>query len=216
MVHAGAPFVLHFLIGRLQDLNSFCSELFEVLLLLISYTGLSVSKTRTFEKHGKMWALLSTFPNYLINKRHCKIVQLHFKFKNYHMKDKLVHARAPLVLLFLIGRLQSPTSSCWKLFEALLFLINYTGLSVSKTRSSLQFICSSLLDPAILLQILKWASERQKLVLASTPLVLCFLIERLQNLPSSCWKLFQTLLSLITYTEWSVLEKRTFEKFGKK
>ena len=37
------------------------------------------------------------------------------------MKDKLVHAGAPLVLLFLIRKLQDLTSSCLKVFEILLF-----------------------------------------------------------------------------------------------
>ena len=48
------------------------------------------------------------------------------------MKDKLVRG-APLVLLFLIGKLFDLASSCLKLFEILLFLNCYTGLSVPKT-----------------------------------------------------------------------------------
>ena len=53
-------------------------------LVLISYTGLSFPKTRNFEKFGKKYALLST----LSNKRHCWILQLHFRFKNYQISDR--------------------------------------------------------------------------------------------------------------------------------
>ena len=52
LVHAGAPLVLLFLIGRLQDLTSSCSKLFEILHFLNSYMGLSVRKPRTFEQFG--------------------------------------------------------------------------------------------------------------------------------------------------------------------
>ena len=55
------------------------------------------------------------------------------------MQGKLVHARAPLVLLFLIGRLQDLISSCSKLFEILLFLLSYTRLSVPETRALEKF-----------------------------------------------------------------------------
>ena len=50
------------------------------------------------------------------------------------MKDKLVHAEAPLVLLSLIQKLQEPTSFCSKLFEILLFSDSYPRLSVPKAR----------------------------------------------------------------------------------
>ena len=54
LVHAGAPLVLLFPIGRLKDLTRSCSKLFEILLFLISYTGLHASRTRILEKFGKM------------------------------------------------------------------------------------------------------------------------------------------------------------------
>ena len=58
------------------------------------------------------------------------------KSKLFHPNErqKLVHAQAPLVLLFLIGTLQDLKSSCSSLFEKLLFLKCFTELSVRKTR----------------------------------------------------------------------------------
>ena len=44
------------------------------------------------------------------------------------MKDKLVDAGSPLVLLFLLSGLQDLTSSRSKLFTILLFLITYWTL----------------------------------------------------------------------------------------
>ena len=49
---------------------------------------------------------------------------------------------------------------------------------------------------------------------AGTPLALLLLIGRLQELTSSCLKLFEILLFLISYTRLSVPKPRTFEKFG--
>ena len=135
MVHAAARFVLLFLIRILRDLTSSPSKLFEMLLVFNSDTGLSVPKTRTFEKFCKKYTLLSTLPN----KSHCWTLQLHFKFKNYQTKDKFVHSGAPLVLLFLIVRLEDLTTSYSELFETLLFLINYTGLCVPKTKTFEKF-----------------------------------------------------------------------------
>ena len=57
------------------------------------------------------------------------------RLKNINSKHKLVHAGAPLVLLFLIGRLEDLTSYCLKLVEILLFSISCTGLSFQKTRT---------------------------------------------------------------------------------
>ena len=45
LVDAGARLVLLLLIGRLQDLTSSCLKFFEILLFLISYTGLHVTAT---------------------------------------------------------------------------------------------------------------------------------------------------------------------------
>ena len=52
------------------------------------------------------------------------------------MKGKLVHAGAPLVLLFLTRKLQDLTSSCSKLFEILPFSDSSTRLSVPKRRQN--------------------------------------------------------------------------------
>ena len=49
------------------------------------------------------------------------------------MKGKLIHAGPRLVLLFLIRKLQHPTSSCLKVFEILLFPDSYTRFCVPKT-----------------------------------------------------------------------------------
>ena len=49
-------------------------------------------------------------------------------------RQKLVHAQAPSVLLFLIGTLQDLKTSCSNSFEKLLFLKCFTELSVPKTR----------------------------------------------------------------------------------
>ena len=46
LVHAGASLALLFLIGGLQDLIGSCSKLFEIILFWISYTTLSIPKTR--------------------------------------------------------------------------------------------------------------------------------------------------------------------------
>ena len=83
MVHAGDPSVLVFVIGRVRDLASSCSKLFEISLFVMNYTLLPVPKLRTFENFGKKQALLPA----LIDKRHCLILQLHFKFKKHQIKD---------------------------------------------------------------------------------------------------------------------------------
>ena len=56
--------------------------------------------------------------------------------KLFHPNEtqKLAHAQAPSVLLFLIGTLQGLKSSCSNLFEKLRFLKCFTELSVRKTR----------------------------------------------------------------------------------
>ena len=132
MVHAAAHLVLLFGIGSFQDVTSSCSKLFEILLFLSSYTGLCAPKTRTFEKFGKKYALLSTLPN----KRYCCILQFQLKFKNYQMKDRnWFMAGDPSVLVFVIGRVRDLASSCSKLFEISLFVMNYTLLPVPKLRT---------------------------------------------------------------------------------
>ena len=52
LVHARAPLAVLFLIERIQELMSSCSKMFEIVHLVISYTRLSVPKTRTCEKLG--------------------------------------------------------------------------------------------------------------------------------------------------------------------
>ena len=49
------------------------------------------------------------------------------------MKDKFVHAGAPVLLLFLISKLQDLTSSYLKVFEIFLFSYSYTRFSFPKT-----------------------------------------------------------------------------------
>ena len=49
------------------------------------------------------------------------------------MKDKLAHAGAPLVHLFLIRELQDLTSSWLKVFQILLFSDSYTRFSIPET-----------------------------------------------------------------------------------
>ena len=49
------------------------------------------------------------------------------------MKDELVHAGAPLIILLLIRKLQGLTSSYLKVFEILLFSDSYTRFSVPRT-----------------------------------------------------------------------------------
>ena len=125
LIHAGAPLTLLFLSGRLQDLTSSCSKLFEILLFLIGYTRLSVRKTRA---------------SCLSNKKDCCILQLHHKFKNYQMKDRNWFMQELLSsFFFLIRKLQKLTSSCSNLFEILLFLDSYTRLSFPKTRKFKKF-----------------------------------------------------------------------------
>ena len=53
LVQAGAVLVLFFLIGKLEDLTSSYSKLFEKLLFLKCYTGFFVPKTRLLEIFGK-------------------------------------------------------------------------------------------------------------------------------------------------------------------
>ena len=53
MVQAGALSVLLSLIGKLQDVRSSCSKLFEKMLSLKCYTGFFDPKTRIFEMFGK-------------------------------------------------------------------------------------------------------------------------------------------------------------------
>ena len=54
-------------------------------------------------------------------------------------RQKLVHAGAPLVLLFLILRLKDLPRCCLKLFEILPLLITYTRLFDPKTRTFEKF-----------------------------------------------------------------------------
>ena len=97
LVRPGAPPVLLFLIGKLQDFTSSCSKLFEKFLLLKCYTGLYVLKTTIFK--------------YLVRS----------KISHPHERQKLVHTGAPLVLLFLIGKLKDLRSSCSKIIAIFIF-----------------------------------------------------------------------------------------------
>ena len=102
LVHAGAPLVISFLIGKLQDLRSSSSKLIELLILLNSYINWIKYLERSKVFHS-------------------------------HKRQKLVHAGAPSVLPFLIGKLQDLTGSYSKLIQILIFLKCCTELSVPKT-----------------------------------------------------------------------------------
>ena len=116
------------LIGRLQDLNSSCSKLFEILLFLLSYTDYLFQK----QEHLKNLARSKLFYLPYLIRGTAGSYSFTFKFKNYQMKGKLVHTGAPLVLLFLIGGLEDLTSSSSKLFAILLFLISYWTIKASQ------------------------------------------------------------------------------------
>ena len=60
LVHPGAPSVLLFLIGKLQDLTSSYSKLIEILIFFKCNTGLSVPKTGILEIFEKKKAPSST------------------------------------------------------------------------------------------------------------------------------------------------------------
>ena len=79
-----------------------------------------------------------------------------------HQGQKLVHASAPLVLLFLIGKLQDLKSSCSKLIEILILCNSYIDLIKYLPRSK-------VFHP----------NEKQKLVHAAATSALLFLIGKL-------------------------------------
>ena len=110
LVLAAAPTVVHFLIGKLQELTNSCQNIFEKLLFSKCYTGLSVQK----QKYLKYFARSSLL--------------------HQHERQKLLHAGASSVFFFLIGKLHDLTSSCSKIFKKLFFLKCYTALSIPKTR----------------------------------------------------------------------------------
>lgn len=78
MIRAGAPLVVLFLIGNLQDRASSCSNLFEILHFCSCYTLLSLWKSRIFEKLGRS----KLFDTHFVWKRHCLNLFL-FDKKNF-------------------------------------------------------------------------------------------------------------------------------------
>ena len=103
LVHAGAPSVLLFSIGKLWELTSSPWKLIEILILLNSY----IDWIKYFGRN---------------------------KVFHHHERQKLFHAGALSVFLFLIGKLQDLTSSSSEIIEILILLKCYTGLSVWKGR----------------------------------------------------------------------------------
>ena len=134
--------------------------------------------------------------DYLFQKQQYLKYLARSKILHPHERQKLVFAGAPLVLCFLIVKLEDLTSSCSNFFAKLLYLKCYFKY----------FPWSKLFHQ----------NERQKLVHDGAPWVLFFLIGKLQNLTNSCWKLFKKLLFLKYYTGLSVLKTRILEIFGKK
>ena len=98
-----------------------------------------------------------------------------------HKGQQLVHARAPSVLLFLIGNLQVLKSSCQKCTEILILRNSYIYL--------IKYLPSKAFHP----------NERQKLVHAGATSILLFLIGKLQDLASSSSKLIEILIFWNSY-----------------
>ena len=110
-VHAGARFDLLFLIQKLQDLTIFCSKLFKRFLCLKCSTALSVS-TSQYWKHLARSKIFHPYP-----------------------RQNLVHAGAPLFLLFLIGKLQDLTSSSREIIWKVPFLKKSLWITCSKNKN---------------------------------------------------------------------------------
>ena len=166
LVHAGAPSVLLFSIGKLRELTSSSWKLIEILILLNSYIDWIkyLGRNKVFHHHerqklvhagalsvflflmGKLqdltsssskiieiWILLKCYTGLCLKRKNIGNVPQEVSSVTYMNREKLLHAGAPSVILFLIGKLQNLTSSCSKLIEILIFL-GYTGLSVRKTK----------------------------------------------------------------------------------
>ena len=71
LVHAGAPSVLLFLIGKLQKLTSYCSKVIEILIFLECYTAFCFKNKNI----GNIWQDVGSF--------------IHMKDKNWFMEELL-------------------------------------------------------------------------------------------------------------------------------
>ena len=120
------------------------------------------------------------------------------KLFHSHEGQKLVHARAPFVLLFLIGKLQDLKSTSSELIEILILWNSSIDLIKYLPRSK-------VFHP----------NEREELVHAGATLVLLFLIGKLQDLASSSSKLIEISIFLKCYNGLSVPKTRIYERFGK-
>ena len=110
LVLAAAPTVVHFLIGKLQELTNSCQNIFEKLLFSKYCIGLSVPKTTIFEIFCKKSTFSST------------------------TKTEFASCRGSVGPSFLNWEITHDlTSSCSKIFKKLFFLKYCTGSSVPKT-----------------------------------------------------------------------------------
>ena len=127
--------VLLMLIGRLEDLTISYSKLFEILLFLISCTGLFVRKTRAFQKFGTKEGLLSLLLRIgIIGSYSCTS-----NLKVIKWKTEIGSCRSSLWPSCPNLEITGPYHSYLKLFEIMLFLISSTGLNVSKARTFEKF-----------------------------------------------------------------------------